>query len=128
MKRRPTDLYGPILDVWITQVFIVITIFIFINEYIIIYHFQIISVLLILHQVSCARDDIEGYRNRYQSYPRPSRPWPGDRQYGENYGWMNRRGENNWYRLESMWRWRQNNGWRQYPRGNNNYNDNYYYR
>ncbi|KAL5239899.1 hypothetical protein ACI65C_007309 [Semiaphis heraclei] len=78
LNRRPTDLYGPILDVWISQ---------------------IISVLLVLHQVSCARDDIEGYRNRYQSYPRPSRPWPDDRQYGENYGWMNRRGENNCWPL-----------------------------
>ncbi|XP_022181798.1 uncharacterized protein LOC111041724 [Myzus persicae] len=94
----------------------------------------IVSVLLVLHRVSCARDDISGYRDRYRPYPRPSRPSPGDRQFGEN-GWMYHRGEGYWYHPESMWRWRSNNGWRQYHRrnnnnyyNNNNYNDNYYYR
>ncbi|CAI6349507.1 unnamed protein product [Macrosiphum euphorbiae] len=93
--------------------------------------FSIIFVLLVLQQVSCARNDIQGYRNGYRSYPRPSRPSPGDRQFGENYGWMYHRGEGYWYHPVSMWRWRPNNGWRQYPQRNNNnhnYNNNYYYR
>ncbi|KAL4111779.1 hypothetical protein QTP88_015666 [Uroleucon formosanum] len=64
----------------------------------------------VLHQVLCASDDIEGYRNRYLSYPRPSRPSPGDRQFGENYGWMYHPGEGYWYHPQSMWRWRPNNG------------------
>ncbi|XP_029344549.1 glutamate-gated chloride channel isoform X3 [Acyrthosiphon pisum] len=90
----------------------------------------IIVVLLVLHQVSCTRDDKQGYRYGYQSYPRPSRPSPGGRQFGENYGWAYHRGEGYWYHPESMWRWRPNNGWRQYPRRNNNnhnYNNNYNY-
>ncbi|XP_025201688.1 uncharacterized protein LOC112599138 [Melanaphis sacchari] len=80
--------------------------------------FSIVFVLLVLHQVWCDRDDIEKSHSKYRSYPRPSRPSPGGRRFGENYGWIYHRDEGYWYHPESMWRWHPNNGWRQYCQGN----------
>ncbi|XP_025409035.1 uncharacterized protein LOC112682609 [Sipha flava] len=74
---------------------------------------SMIIALLVIGQVFCQNTRRRGDgRDEYrQQYPRPSRPPPGGRWFGENYGWQYQRGGDYWYHPQSVWRWQPNNGW-----------------